>query len=397
MSARKHRSRRGFTLLELMVALMITGLVVAALFTLGGASARHFHEQQRIGVTQRGVRMAMDRVRRDFARAGYLSVPDTGSTRVRMCPTPAVPRRVQAIWFDDADATGVAALDGVNRAANLTSADRVRLTGNYSTGESYLVRSFDGAGNTITLQTDWIGFRRSFINTVGATTFVDTARFASVFSAGRMLHVESPNGYHFFFDITGSSLDGTGQTASITISPGVGTNNPCLRGLGRGAIVSPISQVEYFIGTPGAGSMLEPRNVAVTGNNTLLVRRELNMANGAEIAGTRRVLLEWAVDFNVDFVLDTRANLSLPPAIITRTGALAETDVQGTPANVRGAIVSIAGRTPEQDIRYPWPASWGASRPTASPLNRYQVFPTRPGAARVRQLTTEILMPNLVP
>lgn len=390
---RAHRHRRGFTLLELMVALVITGLVIAALFTLGGASARHFHEQQRIGVTQRSVRMAMDRLRRDFARAGYLGVPDTSSNRVRMCPTPAVPRRVQAIWFANDDMAGNGALDSVNRAANLTSADRVRLTGNYETGESYLVRSFDGAGNTVFLQTDWIAFRRSFVNQTGAMPVVDTVRFASVFAPGRMLHIESPNGFHFMVHITAAVLDATGATASISISPGVGTDNPCLRGLGRGAIVTPISEVEYFIGTPGAGSLLAPRNSAVTGNNTILFRRELHMSTGAEIAGTRRAILPWAIDFNIDFILDTNPNPALPPVIVMRTGALAQADVQNTPIVVRGAIVSVAARTPEQDVRFGWPS---AGRAAGSPLNRYKVFPARPGAARVRQLTTEILMPNLV-
>ena len=61
------RSRRaGFTLIEMMVALAAGGLVIAAVFTLGGASARHFQEQQRVGVTQRSVRMAMERLRRRF-------------------------------------------------------------------------------------------------------------------------------------------------------------------------------------------------------------------------------------------------------------------------------------------------------------------------------------------
>jgi hypothetical protein len=379
-----------------MVALVITGLVIAAVFTLGGASARHFQEQQRIGVTQRSARIAMDRVRRDLGRAGYLGVTDT-STGVRMCPTPALPRRVQAIWFENADATGVAALGTINGPENGVSADRVRLTGNFTTGDAYLVRTFDGAGTTVTLQTDWLGFRRGFVNGSGASATVDTARFSDVFRVGRMLHIESPNGFHVLTNITASSLDATGTTATISISPGIGVDNPCFRGLGRGSAVAPISEIEYFIGSPATGSSLLPRNATVTGANTVLFRRELNMTNQAELAGTRRPVLEYAIDFNLDFVLDTNTNSAQPPEIVIEPGVDAQGIVQGTPSQVRGVIVTLAARTPEQDARYPWPEDWTGGRPSDAPLNRYRVFTNRQGAARVRQLTTEVQMPNLVP
>lgn len=385
------RSRRaGFTLLELMVALTIGALVVTAIFTIGGASSRHFQEQQRIGTTQRAVRMAMDRIRRDVARAGYLSVSDTRSPFVRMCPTPALPRQVQAINFQDSDPQGMAALDAVNRAANGVSADRLLLTGNFATSDSYLVRSTDATGGQIFLQTDWLGFRRSFVVGTGAAATVNVARFNEVFAPGRMLHVETQNGFHFLVQITGAIVNSTGTVATVNVAPGLGADNPCLRGLGRGSIVSPVSEVEYFIG-PATGALV-PNSPAVTGPNTVLYRRELNMANGAPIAGTTRPVLEWAVDFNLDFVLDTNTTRGNPPNLVRQNGAAAMAAVQSSGWQVRSVIVSLAARTPEQDPRFPWVA-----RSAGDPLTRFSVFPTQPGAARVRQLTTEILAPNLVP
>lgn len=398
MKARRtSRRRQGFTLLELMIALLIGGLVVAAVFTLGGASTRHFHEQQRVGVTQRSVRMAMDRLRRDIARAGYLSVPDTRSPNVRMCPTPTTPRVVQAVWFDDADTAGNAALDTVNRTQNAVSADRLRLTGNYATSDGYLVRALNGDGTQVTLQTDWLAFRRSFVSNLSGTPTVDTARYAEVFRPGRMLHIETANGFHFLVEITASSVNSLGSMATITISPGLGADNPCLRGLGRGSIATPISEIEYFIGTPGTNSSLLPRNEAVTGANTVLFRRELNMGTGDELAGSRRPILEWAVDFNLEFVVDTSTSAALPPVLQRRNGATAETVLQNSSWQVRSVIASLAGRTPEQDRRFPWPTEWAGGRPSSAPLNRFLVFPDQPGAARVRRLTTEIQAPNLIP
>lgn len=392
---RTPRSRRaGFTLVELMVALVIGALVVAAVFTLGGASSRHFQEQQRIGTTQRSVRMAMDRLRRDISRAGYLGVPDTRSPLVRMCPTPATPRPVQSIWFVDNDPAGNGALDAVNRAGNTVSADRLRLTGNFATNDAYLVRSTDATGSQIFLQTDWLGFRRSFVVGTGGSATVDTARFNQVFAPGRMLHIETQNGFHFVVDITGAIVNASGTVATVTIAQGLGANNPCLRGLGRGSIVTPISQVEYFIG-PATG-VLVPRSPAVTGANTVLFRQELNMTNLTPRAGTVRPVLEWAVDFNLSFIVNN-APLGTPPTLVRQDGAAAVNAVQNSAWQVRSVIASLAARTPEQDRRFPWPDTWTGARPTTAPLNRFRVFPTQPGAARVRQLTTEIQLPNNLP
>lgn len=393
MTRRRHpRSRRaGFTLLELMVALTVGTIVIVAVFALGSQSSRHFQEQQRVGVTQRSVRLAMDRLRRDIARAGYLGVPDTRSG-VRMCPTPASPRPVSAVWFRDADPEGVSALSSINASANGVSADRLRLTGNYATDEGYLVRAFDGAGGQIFLQTDWLGFRRSFVITRGATSTVNVARFQEVFSPGRMLHIETPNQFHYMVQITGTTVNATGTVAAISFTPGIGIDNPCMRGLGRGSLVAPISEIEYFIGTPQAGSALAPRAANVTGPNTVLFRQELNMATQRPIAGTQRAVLEYAVDFNLDFVLNTNPNRTTPPTIVRQLGPAAQATLDAQPWQVRGVVASLAARTPEQDPRFGW-----STRGAGDPLNRFQVFPSRPGAARVRQMVTEVQVPNLIP
>lgn len=376
MSAQRHRRRQGFTLLELMVALVIGGLVVAAVFTLGGASSRHFQEQQRIGVTQRSVRMAMERLRRDIARSGYLSVPDTTSPTVRMCPQPAsLP--VQAIQHFDADGDGVL----VNRAANGVSADRLVLTGNYATSDGYLVRAFDGAGTQVILQSDWLAFQRAFF----VDGMANAERFQDVFRPGRFLHIETPSGYHSFVAITDARLDASGAT--ISISPALGANNPCLRGLGRGSIVSPISMIQYSIGA--ATPTLASKNPTVTGPNTVLYRDELDMRTTTVSTVTvmqRQPVLEYAIDFNLDYIVDLNINPTQPPQLAARAGG-----ATFSPWQVRSVIASIAARTPEQDRRFPWvPPIAGA------PLNRFQVFTDREGAARVRQLRTEIQMPNLV-
>lgn len=389
------KGRAGFTLLELLVALTIGALVASAVFTLGGSASRHFQEQQRIGVTQRSVRMAMDRVRRDIQRTGYLHVSATNAPQVLTCPMPAVPGPLPAIRFTNDDPTGNTALASVNRSANGVSADRLQLTGNYTTGDSYLVRAVSSSGNTLFLQTSWLAFQRAFTVDNGAGVRVSApATFQQVFPAGSMVHVESRDGHHFFVNVVSATLAGGGNTASIQITPSLGVDNPCLDGLGRGALVSPVSTIDYSIGSPAVGSALLPRNAAVTGANTVLFRRELNPATLAPIAGrVNRPVLEFAVDFNVvSFLIDQNLTPGNPPNVQPVPAASAIATVNSTPWRIRGVVVSLAARTPEQDRRFPWVA-----RSAGSQLNRFQVFPTEPGAARVRQLTAEILMPNMIP
>lgn len=395
----RRRRQQGFTLLELMVALTVGGLVVTAVFMLGGASSRQFQEQQRIGITQRSVRMAMDRLRRDIARAGYLSVPDTRSPNVRVCPQPAMPQ-VQAIWFQDSDPTARDALSAVNGAANGVSADQLVLTGNYATSEGYLVRSLDSTGTQVMLQTHWLGFRNAFAMDDGSSggsgteprpVTIDQARVEAVFAPGRLLHLETPNRNHFFVQISNVTVNAGSVT--LTVEPGFGQDNPCIRGLGRGSIVTPISQIRYSLGPAGAD--LQPNNANVTGANTVLYRDELNMVSGAIMR--RQPILEYAIDFNLDFIVDENTATGQPPRITRVAGAAAQGVVQDRAWQVRGVIASLAARTPEQDPRFGWPADWESGRPASAPLNRFQVFPGRDGAARVRQLRTEVQMPNMIP
>lgn len=394
---RRLRRRAAFSLVELMVALTLGALVVAAIFTLAGASAHHFEEQQRVGQLQRAVRMAMDRFARDVARAGFLSVPHDNAPGVQVCPNPPVGRTFPAIAFTNDDPAGNAALDAISRGENAVSADQVTLIGNFATADAYLVRGLNAANNVVFLQIDWLAFRRSFaVETAGGPT-LDANRFQDVFRAGRGLHIVTNTQQHYFVNITGSALNVAAGIASVNISPALpNADTGCHSGFCEGCLAAPLSEVRYAIEPSVAGSNLAPLSAAVTGANTQWVRQELNMASGAPLAGTRRVLLDYAVDFNLDFVVDTQLNAGQPPQIVVQAGPAAAATVTATPWRVRGLNARITGRTPEQDARFPWPDEWAGGRPGTAPLNRYRVNTTQQGAARVRTMRAEILMPNLV-
>lgn len=382
-----HRNNEGFTLLELLVALTATMLVVSTVYYVGGASQRHFHEQQRIAQTQMSVRMAMEQLRRDVSMAGFLGSPNT--MLEQRCLPPLA--EMQAVAFENNVGTIA------NGGENGSQADRLVLTGNYATGDMYLVRGLDATGSRLFLQTDWQGFRRSLMDSTGTT--VDTARFESVFLPGRKVMIRTQDNYTFYLTI--NSRDAA--TASITINPGLA--GVSCGGSFAGSAIAPISQIEYTV-TPfsstAAGASLAAINAAsnMTGDvGSVLLRRELVADTGVPIVGSERAVLEFAVDFNIDFIVDQNITRGLPPNLVRvdgSTGPAAAIAGPGTaaanpgPQNLRSLIVRLAARTAEQDPRFPFVAPVPGEA-----MTRFRTNPALAGAARVRTLQTEILVPNV--
>lgn len=380
-----HASRTrvaGFTLLEMMVALTAGFLAITGIYYLGGASSRHFQEQQRIAQTQMSLRMAMTQLRTDISRAGFFGTPN--SRVERRCTTPPV--EIQGIEMLDNIDTPVLP----NAGANLANADRLRLVGNYASNDAYFVRSFSATGSRVFLQQEWQGFRRDF-GVAGIDFSPET--FNEVFLPGRMLHIQTPQGMHFFVTIV--SADPT--NGAVDFTPGVGIGGPCVSGLGGGALVAPLSRMEYAVVDP----RLDPELAALRSTTpaavelatgripSVLVRREIQFNSDNVLPGTTRVVLEYVSEFELAGVFDDTLNPGDPPNLVPRIGAAAADEFRLRPHHARTVGVLLSARTADQDDRFPFVA-----RAPGQPLTRYQVNPALPGAARVRSASAEILLPN---
>ncbi len=402
-AARAERSRRtaGFTLIELMVA-MTAGLVaIMSIYTVASASSRHFHEQQRIAQTQSAVRLAMEQVRRDLQRAGFLGTPN--SRREVRCATP--PLEIAAVeYLADADTAVLP-----EAATNGAKADRIRLVGNYATGDSYLATGVDGSGGRIFLQRQWQAFRRDFgvvAGTGSAEYPFDPLRFSDVFQPGRFLHIFTQQNQHFFVRITGVEP----ERAAISFTPTLPIGSACVGGLADGALVAPLVRLEYTVmdlaadGVLGArlrpvGGRVLPAGDTLGRSSVQLVRREVAFDGAATPQrGTERIVLDYAAFADYRFVVDQESTTGRPPNLQVLAGPVAQNYIQNNPEDVRSVIVTLAARTADQDPRFPWVPAGAGNPALGIPPTRYRVHAGVggfQGAARVRALRSEVVLPNL--
>lgn len=383
ISSKSHSPQRataGFSLVELMVALLAGTLVVSSVYIVGAGSARYFQHQNRLSHTQMALRTGMEILRKDIARAGFMGSPN--SRLENMCAAPA--QHIQAVEFiNNADLASIP-----NAAANSVRADRIRLVGNYASSDSYLAASIVG-GSAIRLQRNWQGFRRSFVNPTNGR--LNRFEFRQVFQTGRMIHLETLQGYHFFSTITGT-VPGFSQ---INISPPLPIGTDCLD-IASGATITPLSRIEYLIGDLG-GDLNDAGSNVVKGQATQLIRREISFGAAATpVRNSERVVLEYPIDFDLRFVLDAAAAGAQPILVRAQDAPAAialaniNTTPVATPQNVRSVRISISTRTQEQDPRFAFLPPIAGTAPRS-----FQFDPTRPGAARVRTMSSEVFLPNL--
>jgi prepilin-type N-terminal cleavage/methylation domain-containing protein len=370
----RRRSQQGFTLIEMMVALTAGAIAITSIYYVSSASSAHFQEQQRVAQSQMSLRMAMQQIRADISRSAYLGAPSSATETTCITGNQAV-RGLELV-----DGDGTSALD--EAATNGVQADTLRMTGNYVTSEEYLVRDFLPTGNQLVLQTSWQGFRRSF----GVP--YDSARFDAAFVVGRVLHVRTFLGQHFFVRITAVDNNGAGPILTFTPSLPV-LNTACV----SDATVAPLSRIEYRVLSPG-GSLADLQNAAspLAGvNGPVLVRREVVFTSLNPVANSERVITEYVADFDVDFIVDNAA-AGNPPNFARLDDGAAENAITNNAERARNALVRLSVRGAVEDPNFLYVA-----RPPGAPLTRYELSAAAIGAARVRTARAEIVLPNFFP
>jgi prepilin-type N-terminal cleavage/methylation domain-containing protein len=408
------RASRGFTLLELMVALTVGGVAITSIYAIGASSTRAFHQQQQIATLQSSLRIALGQLKRDIARAGYLSTPSAGAGMSCAEPTPASLHEpkgngsLAAIARFDEDfclnsANGCSNIYGAtsttqnhNRDAGFR-ADSVVLMANYETAYEYPIFGKSlGAGGVVISQASH-AYRTDFGTWhEGQPDGHDQEVFSEVFRAGRLVRVRTSKGFHHFATIgVGGAVAPTGTTQpEVLFAPAIPA--ACTGDVDSEAWVAPVSAIRYYARNdpnPPVATSTTVGPIAQFGPMAQLVREEVNPAAKAVVlpgGPPARVVLEYVVGFRLGFVMNSATLASQPdafPAGIPDPNPVLA--LEDNPERVRAVRIDLAARTPEQDPRSPWSAA------TCANMRCFQVFDQRPGSARVRAVHAEVFIPNV--
>lgn len=268
---------RGFTLIELMVALTGSLFFTVFVFMLSRDVSRFFQAQTRTSDTTLAAISGFERLRTDIARAGFLASPNL-SRDVNRCPraqsgsAAAVPEQI-GVQFDTYPGLQQMALLGITASpAALTSLpfyatlnnakiapDVLTLYGNYTSTEQFPVRSVDFGGNPVTmiLEQDSSALLRVGIQ-ASTSDAAGTAILARIFKSGGILRVVDETGRDQYGIISGATL--VSGIATVSISNAVsliekGSANVCgIRGHAAGLAVNPVNIIRYAIVDVGSST-----------------------------------------------------------------------------------------------------------------------------------------------
>src|SRR5437762_7255784 len=95
---------RGFTLIELMVAIGLTSIIAVGLYSLSMVASQTFQQQQRISEIQLRLRSAVELLRADFQRAGYMTTP-ASSVDPKVCPPIVAPMQAVMVQHEPTNPT----------------------------------------------------------------------------------------------------------------------------------------------------------------------------------------------------------------------------------------------------------------------------------------------------
>lgn len=313
---------RGFTLVELMVAITGGLFVAMVVFALARDGSRFYQREARVSNATLSNLVGFERLRADISRAGFLSTPN-----VRWDPKLCGDSVGDASW-----PTGLRSLAALRihqnavppapnpvLAANNITPDAIVLTGSYASNDQYPIWNVEDTGANYVVYLQW---QTGPLARVGYGTSPNQAEIlTSLFGPGRALRIQDQSGEIQFATI--ASVDAGNNQPRIVLS-----KEPLLRfrqtagalcglkGNVTGASVNVVNFVRYDVRSLAKESHFGGQNTnyqALFGGQnpwdaerTELVRVELD-TTGAPIQGTEELVAEHAVD--LQFGLTVAANI----------------------------------------------------------------------------------------
>lgn len=380
MSGSKARTREvGFTIVELMVAMTLTAIILAAVYNMFITSSSVFHTQEDLATAHYQLQSAMGRVLADIRRAGFGATPNSDIDPFFCTEADS---RLQGISIRE----GAGAEQILFPAQNVfISPDDLVITGNFNTR-----RVIPGLGSspnkTIALQViDQVGPDPA-LSPYDPTSYPLTkAEFESIFTSGRLVAIRNSYGKSMVLPLAGANYP---ELHLDRFSVGMGANC-AIEGLSMPVQVSPVDLVRYRI---------VRKNPEVDNDARTQLVREFLKPDGTPLEVPRLVVAENAVDFQVWFMFrnaDPGSNViaadEQPADSMSNTQILVDGSVGARPDLIRSVVVRLAVRTEMEHGDIP-------HRVRISEEERLTTFDVdgnpANGSAPVVVLTGEVEVPN---
>ncbi|WP_437601846.1 prepilin-type N-terminal cleavage/methylation domain-containing protein [Sorangium sp. So ce590] len=378
--------QRGFTLVELIVA-MAAGLVVSlAAFLLSKNATRFFQNETRASASHLAATIGLNRLAADLQRAAYLSTPNilVDPDVCQVPPTPIGLRHLAGISILRGGSVIRNAPDHGQSNANELYPDSIVIGGSLSSTELFEFRNISDASGTliVELNPNSAAVQRTLARANGSGQGL-----LQIFAPDRILRVMVRGQTQFQYGVIESAtVQGAPPTlTAITITLKLDPGLPRLEGLARcgvtpggntgdGGWVNVVNRVRYEIrslrtaGTPYT-PLVTPIAPAQTGDDgrTELVRVELDDAD-QPILETTELIAEYAVDLKFGISIANEGGVPgvtnpsierFPITAIDDTNVYniaAENSQSGAaPQRVRSVQVRLSTRTraPDRDADLP--------------------------------------------
>lgn len=412
-----HRAGAGFTLVELMVS-MTGGLFLAiVVFALSRDASRFYQRESRVANATLASVTGFERLSADVARAGHMVTANIASDP-RVCNRPA------AVWpamLQSLRAVVVEEPDTLNASTEVGEAGitphGIVIAGAMNTPEVLTTAAVSqtGGGNwQVSLNTSTPAAERVGLSPDNGALATNLAAMQAIFMApggnGRIIRLRKKGEDQYAVAASVATAVGPETAlALVTLAAAPALTRPVdggtlcgIEGLGKDMDVSVIDLVRYNI-RPMVGDATYAALFRASGLNTgggsstsalpyeakraELVRVELTPA-GAEIASTREIVAEYAVDLQLSGWSATDAT---NPALVAVPAATLNNTYAGTQL-LRGMHLRLSVRSREADRNADITGTGGGSN------DRYRMrltSPEGPVFARVRTLQTDIPLRNL--
>ncbi|RYZ02185.1 MAG: prepilin-type N-terminal cleavage/methylation domain-containing protein [Myxococcales bacterium] len=400
--------RRGFTLVELMVA-MSGGLFLSiAVFALSRDATRFYQSEGRMANATLAAVSGFERLASDVARAGHLSTANIqGDPLVCNRPDASFPAELRSLR---ALVVGTSSATGTEVAAAGISPHSLLVTGALNTPEVFTTMAVaPAAGGSWRVDLDLSTPAADRLNLSLATTAVaaNQAILDGIFTIGtnqrgKIVRLRR-NGLDQYAVVSAVTAVAGGAFLTLANSPSLlrlerGGPQCGIDDTGKGMALSVIDVVRYDIRSmlseasyaslfSASGVSGGPSVVPFESGRAELVRVEVD-STGAEQASTREIIGEYAVDLQVSAWGATAAN---NPALIP-VAATAITQTYNSTQLLRGVHLRLGVRSREADRDADVAGSGGGSN------NLYRIGlggSANAPFARVRTLQTDVPLRNL--